>query len=61
MIFPCEGQIKSKAGLARRRFSQKMNDEFDLYAVKSKKANKTNSFVWFLGGSTVRKLVLSDL
>ena len=26
----------------------KQTDEFDLFAIKSKKANKTNSSVWFL-------------
>ena len=44
-----KGQIKSKSRLAGRRFSQKRMDEFDLFAVKSKKANKSNSSVRFLG------------
>jgi hypothetical protein len=30
-------------------------DEFDLFAVKSKKANKTNSSVRFLGESMARQ------
>ena len=28
---------------------KKGTDEFDLFAVKSKKVNKTNSFIHFLG------------
>ena len=45
-----KGQIKPKSILAQRRFSQtKGMDEFDLFAVKSKKANKSNSFVRFFG------------
>ena len=43
-----KGQIKLKAELAR-------TSEFVLIAVKSKKANKTNSFVRFLGESTARQ------
>ena len=31
--------------------SKKQKDEFDLFAVKSKKANKTNSVVRFFGRS----------
>ena len=38
---------------------KKWTDEFDLFAVKSKKANKTNSFVRFLGESTTRKSAYS--
>ena len=47
----------------RRRFSQKRKDKFDLLAVKSKKANKTNLFVHFLGESMARQSAfgLSDL
>ena len=41
-----KGLIKPKAVWARRRFV--------LFAVKSKKANKTNSFVHFSGESTAR-------
>ena len=48
-----KGQIKLKAVWARCRFSQKrQRNEFVLFAVKSKKANKTNSFDCFLGEST---------
>ena len=47
-----KGKIKSKSRLAHCRFSQKKRkDEFDLFAVKSTKANKTNSSVCFLGES----------
>jgi hypothetical protein len=45
-----KGQIKPKAGLARCRFSQKRTSEFVLIAVKSKIANKTNSFVCLFFG-----------
>ena len=39
-----KGEIKPKSRLASCRFSQKnRTDEFDLFVVKSKKANKTNS------------------
>ena len=34
---------------------KKLTDEFDLFAVKSKKANKTNSSVRFLGESMARQ------
>ena len=34
---------------------KKRTDEFDLFAVKSKKANKTNSSVRFLGESMARQ------
>ena len=52
--FVCKGQIKPKAGLVRRRFSQKTNEHICLFAVKSKKANKTNFFVR-LGESMARQ------
>ena len=45
------GQIEPEAVRARRRFSQKTNEKFVLFAMKSKKANKTNLFVRFLGES----------
>ena len=48
-------QIEPKITLARRRFSQKQTDDLDLFAVKSKKANKTDSSVLFLGESMARK------
>ena len=43
-----KGQLISKSRLASRRFSKKKKrtEEFDFFAVKSKKANKTNSFVF---------------
>ena len=50
-----KGQIKSKAALACCRLSQTRTNEFVLFAVKRKKANKTNSFVRFLGESTARQ------
>ena len=34
---------------------KKQTNEFGLFAVKSKKANKTNSFVRFLGESMMRQ------
>ena len=47
------GQIKSKSRLESWLravdFPKKQTDEFDLFAFKSKKANKTNSSVHFLG------------
>ena len=33
----------------RRRLSQKQTNKFVLFAVKSKKANKTSPFICFLG------------
>ena len=50
-----KGQINLKSRLVRRRFSLKKTDEFDLFAVKGKKANKTNSSVCFLGKSMARQ------
>ena len=45
-----KGQLISKSRLASHIDSpKKPMDEFDLFAVKSKKANKTNSSVRFLG------------
>ena len=49
MIGCAKGQIKPKSRLASRKSPKIRTDEFDLFAVKSKKANKTNSFVRFLG------------
>ena len=52
-------KIKSEAGLGRHRFSQKKRtNELVLFAVKNKKANKTNSFVRFMGESTARQSAL---
>ena len=39
-----KGQIKPEAVWVGRRFSQKTS-KFDLFAMKSKKANKTSLFV----------------
>ena len=51
-----KGQIKPKAGLACRRFSQKMKEQICFVCCeKQKKANITNSLVHFLGESTVRQ------
>ena len=49
------GQIEPEAVWARRRFSQKTNEKFVLFAMKSKKANKKNSLVRFLGESMARQ------
>ena len=55
-----KGQIKPKSRLALRRFSQtKGMNEFDLFAVKSKKANKSNSSVRFLENLRLANLVFS--
>ena len=48
-----KGNTKLKSRLAWHRFSQ--TDEFDLFAIKSKRANKTNLSVHFLGESMVRQ------
>ena len=48
-----------KSRLAHRS-PKKQTDKFDLFAVKSKKANKTNSSVHFLGESMVRQSALTD-
>ena len=42
-----KGEIKPKAVWARRRFSHKQMNEFVLFGMKSKKANKTNLFIIF--------------
>ena len=47
-----KGEIKPKSRLAHCRFSQK-TVEFDLFAMKSKKANKSNYSIHFLGESMV--------
>ena len=44
-----KGQIKPKADWRAVDSPKKQTDEFDLFAVKSKKANKTNSSVRFFG------------
>ena len=49
-----KGQIKTKAVWACHAVDspKKQTNEFVLFAVKSKKANKTNLFLRFLGKST---------
>ena len=47
-----KGQIKPKADWRGIDSPKKQTNEFVLLAVKSKKANKTNSLVHFLGEST---------
>ena len=44
-----KGQIKPKADWQAIDSPKKRMDGFDLFAVKSKKANKTNLSVRFLG------------
>ena len=44
-----KGQLISKAIYGLLTSPKKRTDEFDLFAVKSKKANKSNSSVRFLG------------
>ena len=44
-----KGQIKPKADWQAVDSPKKQTDEFDLFAVKSKAANKTYSSVRFLG------------
>ena len=63
-ILCTKGQIKPKAGLARRRFSQKTNEEFDLFDVKSMKKQTKHicSFVFWENLQRANLLsVLSDL
>ena len=50
-----KGQIKLKADWHAVDSPKKQTDEFDLFAVKSKKTNKTNSSVCFLGESAARQ------
>ena len=52
MAAPTKGQLISKADWRAIDSPKKRTDEFDFVAVKSEKANKTNSFVHFLGEST---------
>ena len=44
-----KGQLISKAIYGLLTSSKKRTDEFDLFAMKSNKANKTNSSICFLG------------
>ena len=50
-----KGQLISKADWRAIDSPKKRTDEFVLFAVKSKKANKSNSSVRFLGESTARQ------
>ena len=50
-----KGQLISKADQRTIDSPKKRTDEFDLFAVKSKKANKTNSSIRFLGESMARQ------
>ena len=47
--FEPKGQLISKADWRAVDSPKKQTDEYNLFAVKSKKANKTNSSVRFLG------------
>ena len=47
-----KGLFISKADCCALDSPKKQMDKFDLFAVKSKKSNKTNSSVHFLGEST---------
>ena len=51
----CKGQLISKADWQAIDSPKKRMDEFYLFAVKSKKANKTNLSVPFLGESMTRQ------
>ena len=53
-----KGQIKPKADWGAVDSPKKRMNEFVLFAVKSKKANKKKSFVRFWGESTVSQSVL---
>ena len=50
-----KGQIKPKADWPAVDSHKNRTNKFVLFAVKSKKANKTNLFVRFLGESRARK------
>ena len=54
-LLTAKGQIKPKADWRAIDSPKKRTNEFVLFAVKSKKANKTNSFLHFLGESTARQ------
>ena len=47
--FGAKGQLISKADWCAADSPKKQMDEFDLFAVRSKKANKINSSIHFLG------------
>ena len=46
---PAKGQLISKPIYDLLTSPKKRTDEFDLFAVKSKKANKSNSSIRFFG------------
>ena len=48
-------QVKPKADFQAVDSPKKWTDKFDLFALKSKKGNKTNSSVCFLGESMARQ------
>ena len=50
-----KGQIKPKADWRAVDSPKKRMNEFEFFALKSKKVNKTNSFVRFLGESMARQ------
>ena len=50
-----KGQLISKADWRVIDSPKKQMDEFDLFALKTKKANKTNSSIRFLGESMARQ------
>ena len=52
-----KGQIKPKADWRAVDSPKKQTDEFDLFAVKSKKANKSNLSIRFLGELADHKLL----
>ena len=52
-----KGPLISKADCCTTDSPNKRTDDFDLFAVKSKKANKLNSSVCFLGESMARQSV----
>ena len=56
--FQAKGQIKSNQFGHAVNFPKKWTNEFVLFAVKSKKASKTNLFVHFLGEYTARQSAL---
>ena len=55
MMFCPKGQLISKADWCAVDSPKKRTDQFDLFAVKSKKANKANSSVRFLGEFMARQ------
>ena len=53
-----KGQMKLKARLAHRRFSQKMNKQTNLFFFTLHGKKQTNSFLHFLGESLRSNLIL---